>query len=160
MNFHILACALFLGLSPMAAFAAPDSTVVAEKVAVEAQLVASASAFERHDLTALAGTFVNDDSLTIFEGGEINKGWIDYRDNHIKPELADIKVVHYSLTEIVPHIDGTTAWATFDYHIVGSTATRNFDSFGIGTAILQKIGGKWLIVHWHSTKSPKQTKKP
>ena len=85
--------------------------------AVVAQLNASAHAFEAHDLAALGKTFVNDDSLTIFEGGKINKGWLDYRDNHIKPELV-----------------------------------------GIGTAILQKVHGQWLIVHWHSTKSAIQPK--
>ena len=111
-----LVVALFLGVLPVAASAATDSG--SDNAAVQAQLVASATAFERHDIDALAKTFVNNDSLTIFEGGEINKGWIDYRDNHIKPELADITVVHYTLTEITSHIDGNTAWATFDYHIV------------------------------------------
>ncbi len=160
MDIRILICALFIGFSSVAASAATDPAATADSIAVQAQLVASATAFEKHDLDALAKTFVNDESLTIFEGGEINNGWKDYRDNHIKPELAEIKVVHYSLTEIMPHIDGNTAWATFDYHIVGSTDKRSFDSYGIGTAVLQKFAGTWRIVHWHSTKSPKQPKKP
>ncbi|MBC5816198.1 MAG: nuclear transport factor 2 family protein [Candidatus Eremiobacteraeota bacterium] len=54
-------------------------------------------------------------------------------------------------------MDGATAWATFDYHIVGNTDKRSFDSYGIGTAILKKVGTTWLIVHWHSTKTPKKT---
>ena len=157
MIFRVLACALFLGLSTLSVSAATNNAASAENAAVKAQLLASAAAFEHHDLAALAGTFVNDDSLTIFEGGDINKGWVDYRDNHIKPELADIKVVHYSLTEIDAHIDASTAWATFNYHIVGSTSKRSFDSYGIGTAILNKVDGLWRIVHWHSTKSPKRT---
>jgi len=156
MNIRILIGALFLGFIPLAAGAATQPDPSADKLAVQAQLIASAAAFEHHDLAALAKTYVNDSSLTIFEGGEVNKGWVDYRDNHIKPELAEIKVVHYTLTEIGTHIEGNTAWATFNYHIAGSTEKRTFDSFGIGTAILQKSDGIWRIVHWHSTKSPKR----
>ncbi|MDQ6933676.1 MAG: nuclear transport factor 2 family protein [Candidatus Eremiobacteraeota bacterium] len=156
MIIRIIISVLFLGLLPALPAAATDPGLLGDTSAVQAQLVASAAAFEHHDLRALAKTFINDDSLMIFEGGEVNRGWIDYRDNHIKPELAEIKVVHYTLTEIHPHIDGNTAWATFHYHIAGSTAKRTFDSYGIGTAIFRKVKGTWRIVHWHSTKSPKQ----
>ncbi len=159
MIIRTIVSALFIGLSPVTLAAATDPHL-SDNSAVMIQLVASARAFEQHDLTALAKTFVNDDSLTIFEGGEVNKGWIDYRDNHLKPELAEIKVVHYTLTTIDAHVDGNTAWATFDYHIAGSTAKRTFDSYGIGTAILHKVDDTWRIVHWHSTKSPKRPKTP
>ncbi|GAC1389323.1 MAG: hypothetical protein NVSMB31_05130 [Vulcanimicrobiaceae bacterium] len=156
MNIRILIGALFIGFIPLAASASTQPDPSADKLAVQAQLLASAAAFENHDLAALARTYVNDASLTIFEGGEVNTGWVDYRDNHITPELAEIVAVHYTLSAIDTHVEGNTAWATFNYHIVGSTAKRSFDSFGIGTAILQKNDGTWRIVHWHSTKSPKR----
>ncbi|MDQ6822889.1 MAG: nuclear transport factor 2 family protein [Candidatus Eremiobacteraeota bacterium] len=153
MNIRSVVALLCFALAPAVANAHPPLTLT-DDAAVRAQLNASAHAFETHDLDALAKTFVNDSSLTIFEGGEVNNGWTDYRDNHIKPEMAEITSVQYSLSNIKAHIDHRTAWATFNYHIVGSTAKRSFDSNGIGTAILQKIQGRWLIVHWHSTRSP------
>ncbi|MBC5810891.1 MAG: nuclear transport factor 2 family protein [Candidatus Eremiobacteraeota bacterium] len=140
-----------VSVSPHLAIASQAS----DNAKVKAQLVASARAFERHDLTTLAKVFVNDRSLTIYEGGEVNTGWIDYRDNHLKPELAEIKSVRYTLSSIVSHVDDNTAWATFNYHIVGSTAKRKFDSRGIGTAVLLRVKDTWRIVHWHSTKAPK-----
>jgi ketosteroid isomerase-like protein len=157
-NVRILLIAILFGLPASVAGAASTGVLTSADAAVQKQLIASAHAFERHDLTALAATFVNDESLTIFEGGEVNRGWRDYRDNHIKPELSEILIVRYSLSAIESHVVGSTAWAIFRYHIKGSTAKRQFDSSGIGTAILEKRAGSWRIVHWHSTKTPKPAK--
>jgi len=150
--------ALIFVLLTNLAEAAPKGGLTSADAAVQRQLVASARAFEQHDLRRLAETFVNDESLTIFEGGEVNRGWRDYRDNHIKPEMAEILTVRYRLSAIESHVDGNTAWAIFQYHITGSTAKRRFDSSGIGTAILERRAGSWRIVHWHSTKKPVHAK--
>jgi len=154
MNTRILLSAFIFVFYATVAEAAPKGNLSSSNAAVQKQLVASARAFEQHDLARLAETFVNDESLTIFEGGEVNRGWRDYRDDHIKPEMAEILTVRYRLSAIESHVDGNTAWAIFRYHIVGSTAKRHFDSSGIGTAILERRGGSWRIVHWHSTKTP------
>jgi hypothetical protein len=129
---------LLFGLPAGVAEATPNLALTSADIAVHKQLEASARAFERLDLTALAETFVNDGSLTIFEGGEVNRGWRDYRDSHIKPELSEIRTVRYSLSAIESHVVGNTAWAIFRYHITGSTAKRQFDSSGLGTAILER----------------------
>ncbi len=126
------------------------------KAAIEEILNGNAQAFEKGDFAKLEQLWSNGDNLTVFEGGYVNRGWVDYRDNHLKPELKELKDVKYSLSNIEPHIEGSTAWAIFDYTISGKTDKGvAFQGQGLGTAILEKQEGKWRIVHWHSSSKPK-----
>ncbi len=63
----------------------PDD--VARAIAVLREVFA---ATERGDLAAL-DTLYAGDSLTVMEGTGINRGWADYRDHHIGPELKTMK---------------------------------------------------------------------
>ncbi len=125
-------------------------------IAIAQTLAASASAFEHGDLLAASKVWSHSERLTVFEGGHVNRGWTDYRDNHLGPEMKELRDVRYRLSDIVPHVVGTTAWATFAYSISGSEINgRTFAGTGIGTAILERESGAWRIVHWHSTGTPK-----
>jgi ketosteroid isomerase-like protein len=124
--------------------------------AVAQTLTASAAAFEHRDLDAASRVWSHSERLTVFEGGHVNHGWADYRDNHLGPEMKELREVRYRLSNIVPHVVSTTAWATFAYSISGSeTNGRTFAGTGIGTAVLERENGVWRIVHWHSTSTPK-----
>jgi ketosteroid isomerase-like protein len=116
----------------------------------------SAAAFERGDLPAASKVWSHSGQLTVFEGGHVNHGWADYRDNHLAPEMKELRGVRYRLSEVVPHVVGSTAWATFAYSIRGADAGgRTFAGTGIGTAILERERGAWRILHWHTTSTPK-----
>ena len=133
--------------------AAAAQTAAADVVHV---LNDSAAAFERGDLPAASRTWSHSPALTVFEGGHVNRGWTDYRDNHLAPEMKELRNVRYRLFDVVPHVVGETAWATFRYTITGSEISgRTFSGSGIGTAIVQRERGAWRIVHWHSTSTPK-----
>lgn len=127
-----------------------------EAEAVRKVLLDNARAFEKGDLAALERLWANDENLTVFESGQINTGWIDYRDHHLKPELKELKEVWYSLSNLHVHPTGTTAWATFEYAISGTTGKELFQGGGLGTAILEKREGQWRIVHWHSSNKRKK----
>lgn len=130
------------------------------KAAIEGVLNDNAKAFEQGDLAKLEQLWSNSSDLTVFEGGYVNRGWVDYRDNHLKPEISELKNVKYYLSNIEPHIDGSTGWATFEYTISGKTDKDvAFQGQGLGTAILEKQEGKWRIVHWHSSSKPKPKSK-
>lgn len=47
---------------------------------------------------------VTTDAFTIFEGGHINWGWADYRDNHLGPELKEFSEIQYSYGDIKAHL--------------------------------------------------------
>ena len=114
-------------------------------------LLQSAAAFERNDMATMEKSWANDDSVTVFESGHANYGWADYRDHHLGPEMKEMKNAKYTLSDIRVKVSGNTAWATFKYAISADIGTRHIDSGGLGTAVLEKRGDDWRIVHWHSS---------
>lgn len=124
-------------------------------VAVRAVLNRNAAAFATGDLHTLDEIWSHDASVTVFESGYANYGWEDYRDHHLKPEMAELKNVKYVLSEIKPKIAGNTAWATFTYTISADTKERHVEGGGLGTAVLERRRDGWKIVHWHTSSPPK-----
>ena len=130
---------------------------------VRAALLKSASTFEKNELAEATKVWVNDDSLTVFESGHANYGWADYRDNHLGPEMREMKNTKYAFSDIKIHLAGKTAWATFKYTISADVMSngqqRHVDGGGLGTAILENRDGQWRIVHWHSS-APRRAPAP
>ena len=151
----VLAAAIFS--TQVAAAAHPPGAVQQSAAkAVTRALEQSADAFARGDLAAASKVWSNSESLTVFEGGHVNDGWTDYRDNHLGPEMKELRHVSYRLSRIEPHVVGDTAWATFRYAISGEDlSSKTFSGTGIGTAVLERQGRTWRIVHWHTTSTPK-----
>ena len=110
-------------------------------------------------MAALEKTWANDPSVTVFESGHANYGWADYRDNHLGPEMKEMKNTRYNPSDIKVKVSGDTAWATFKYAISADVGARHVDGAGVGTAVLEKRGQSWKIVHWHSS-APRRTPAP
>jgi hypothetical protein len=126
-----------------------------DEAVVKEALIRSTTSFEKNDLAAATKVWSNDEALTVFEQGHANYGWKDYRDNHLFPEMAEMKNTKYALSDIRIHLAGKTAWATFNYTIAADVVEngkqRHVDGAGLGTAILAKHTDGWRIVHWHSS---------
>lgn len=118
---------------------------------VAAVLNNNARGFETGDLKLLDTLWAHDDRVTVFESGHANYGWVDYRDHHLKPEIAEMKNVKYRLSEIRSRVSGDTAWATFKYALEADLKERHVNVNGLGTAVLEKRGADWKIVHWHTS---------
>jgi uncharacterized protein (TIGR02246 family) len=104
------------------------------------------AAFNAKDLTKLATLYHPD--VTIFEGAGINRGWADYRDNHLGPELKMFQDLQWAHSNIVVHpLGSSAAYVTADYAIKYKTGDRAVDSGGIATHVLVKEGGQWKIRH-------------
>jgi len=134
---------LFLFIAPLQAATSADR--------VRDALQAEARAVEQKDMTTIERLWAHDDGVTVFENGHGNYGWADYRDHHLKPEIEHMANVRYQLSDIVPHVIGASAWVTFKYTMSADVPERHIDSNGVGTAVLEKRGGAWKIVHWHSS---------
>jgi uncharacterized protein (TIGR02246 family) len=107
------------------------------------------AAFNAKDLTKLATLYHPD--VTIFEGAGINRGWADYRDNHLGPELKMFQDLQWAHSNIVVHPLGpSAAYVTADYAIKYKAGERAVDSGGIATHVLVKEGGQWKIRHSHT----------
>ena len=107
------------------------------------------TAFNAKDLTKLATMYHPD--VTIFEGSGINRGWVDYRDNHLGPELKSFQNLQWSHSNMVIHrLSDSAAYVTADYAIKYQAGERSVDSGGIATHVLVKEGGQWKIRHSHT----------
>ena len=134
-------------LSASAAGAQPN-----DAAAVEAWLKSYDAAFNAKDLDKLA-TFYHPD-VTIYEGGGINNGWIDYRDRHLGPELKSFENLQFghSNTKITVLPGGQSAYATSEYAIRAKMGDRQLDSGGLETLVLVKSAdGTWKIRHSHTS---------
>lgn len=137
----------------------PASAQSNDERTVRDVLIQSASAFEKNDMAGMEKLWLNDESVTVFESGHANYGWPDYRDHHLGPEMKEMKNTKYTLSDIKVKVSGNTAWATFKYAISADIGTRHVDGAGLGTAVLEKRGNDWRIVHWHSS-APRRAPSP
>lgn len=158
----ILIAASFLAIAAAIAgfnFYAGVSAQSNEVKAVTDVLTKEAQAIEKGDLAALDKIWANSEDVTVFESGHANYGWTDYRNNHLAPELKEFKNTKYAFSDLKVKVEGKTAWATFKYSLVADIGTRNIQSAGLGTAVLEKRDGRWQIVHWHSS-APRRAPSP
>ncbi|HEY0931203.1 MAG TPA: nuclear transport factor 2 family protein [Gemmatimonas sp.] len=126
---------------------------------VEATIRAAFAAAERGDMAAL-DTLYAGDSLTVFEGAGVNNGWTDYRDNHLGPELKEMKEFRYRPIAIQAHVSGNLAWATVQYALSAQMNGRSIDNFGRGTVILEKRGARWVVRHTHTASRARRPSDP
>ncbi len=104
------------------------------------------AAFNARDIGKLATLYHPD--VTIFEGAGINRGWVDYRDNHLGPELKAFQDLAWAHSNIVVHMLGeSAAYVTADYTIKYKTGERAVDGGGIATHVLVREQGQWKIRH-------------
>ena len=132
------------------------SAQTSEEKAVADVLRQNAVAFAKNDMTTMNKIWATNESLTIFESGHANYGWIDYRDNHLGPEMKEMTNTKYEYSDTKVKVSGSMAFATMKYTIAGDSNGKHFDSAGLATAVLEKSGGKWRIVHWHSSAPRRQ----
>lgn len=134
-----------------------------EKTLASAVLRAVFAAAERNDMRAL-DTLYAGDSLTVVEGAGINRGWVDYRDHHLAPELKEMQNFHYRPVDIEMHVSGSTAWAIFRYNLKGAMGARTLDNVGRGTAILERRGtgasARWIVRHTQTTSRARRPNDP
>jgi ketosteroid isomerase-like protein len=126
---------------------------------VRATLEALFRAVEAGDMTAL-DTLYAGDSLTVVEGAGINRGWTDYRDHHLAPELREMSGFQYRPADIEAHVSGDLAWALFRYTIRGRAEERALDLVGRGTAILERRGNRWIVRHTHTASRARRPNDP
>lgn len=144
---------------PSAPALKPDTVLHGEGARVAAVVRSVFAAGERGDLAAL-DTLYAGDSLTVVEGAGINRGWADYRDHHLGPELKEMKNFRYRPFEIEARVAGEIAWAMFRYALQADINGRAIDNIGRGTAILEKRAGRWIVRHTQTTSRPRRPTDP
>ena len=91
--------------------------------------------------------------VTIFEGGHVNTGWLDYRDNHLGPELEEMADLRFSHVDVVPHVlSEAAAYVTAEYRLKATIGGKIVEAEGLETLLLLKSAdGSWRIRHSHTS---------
>ena len=122
-----------------------------DAAAVRAVVEAVATHSQAKDLAGLDSLYAPDLWVRIVEGAGMNNGWVDYRDHHLKPGLAEFENFRYRYFDIEPQLRGNVAWAAFRYELAVDTPQGHVEVDGRGTAVLEKRGDRWVIVHLHTS---------
>jgi ketosteroid isomerase-like protein len=75
-------------------------------------------------------------------------GWTEYRDQHLKPELTRYTNLKFTHSAVEAQVRGNVAWVAFRQELTGD-APGPARTPGRGSAVLEKLDGKWRIVHLH-----------
>jgi ketosteroid isomerase-like protein len=128
----------------------------ASQEAVRQFVMRHGAAMEKGDLVTLDSMYSADADVLIIEGGGVDRGWLHYRDHHLRPELKEMKNFTYRYDAVRAEVAGDLAWSTFDYALHGVIKGKPLDVVGKGTLILRRTAAGWKIVHSHTSGKPKR----
>ena len=104
------------------------------------------AAFVAKDLAKLATMYTPE--TIVYEGSGINRGWKNYSETHLGPELKSFENLEFAHSSVVPHVLGSdAAYVTADYMIKAKMTDRLMDSGGLATFVLSKDASGWKIRH-------------
>jgi ketosteroid isomerase-like protein len=126
---------------------------------VRATIEALFAAAERGDMAALDTLYAGED-LTVIEGAGIDRGWTQYRDHHLGPELEAFRNFQYRPSQIEAHVAGDVAWAIFRYSLRADYQDRRLDQVGRGTAVLERRGDRWVVRHTQTSSRARRPTDP
>jgi len=118
---------------------------------VKAFVEAYDRAFNAKDIGRLAEFYHPD--VTIIEGGHVNTGWVDYRDNHLGPELKEMADLRFLHVDVVPHVlSDAVVYVTGEYRLKATVEGKVVESEGLETLVLLKGSDEgWKIRHSHTS---------
>lgn len=122
---------------------------------IQTTLERSARDWNRGDLAGFMSDYLRDSTLSYVSGGHVHYGWQPLYDRYRRDYFApDAHRDSLSFEEI--HVRPLTlnlalATARFELHR-GDSLTAS----GPFTLILQRTGGRWLILHDHTSSDPRQ----
>ena len=132
----------------------PESAIAALSPAeseVVAALTAYHTALTTGDASAPEPYVLPDERFLMIEGEHVNQGWADYRDNHLKGELADLAKVRFRLSGYRIRIDGGLATLSFSFSILPKTGPERDFGRGRGTAVLVRTDSGWKLQQLHTS---------
>lgn len=115
-----------------------------------------AEAFRKGDLAGVSACWETEDTSSVIESGHANWGWVDYRDHHLKHELAGMKITDHKRTNLRIVAGPDMALVTFEFRLQGTYKERAFDMSGMESVVLRRRDGVWRIVHVHASAPPRK----
>ncbi|MEQ9398940.1 MAG: nuclear transport factor 2 family protein [Longimicrobiales bacterium] len=147
----LAAMALTSSAVPLPAQDRSDADVEAVRETIESY----ARFAQAGDIEAMGRLFKPGRGVHIIEGAGVDHGWEEYRDHHLAPELAAFENFRYRYFAVEPVVRGDVAYSAFRYELSASVEGRPIDVEGRGTMVLERIEGRWLIAHSHTSGRPR-----
>ncbi len=91
--------------------------------------------------------------VVIFEGGGAERSLEAYRSHHMAADMQFLAGVTSNVTVQDVHERANHAWVISESRTHGTYQTKEIDSVGTETVILERRDGKWTIVHIHWSSS-------
>lgn len=106
--------------------------------------------FERHFLDFPGARYV--------ESGGQNVGLRDLVDHHVVPEKDVLESLELSFDDVEVHFEDDFAWAlaSVEVRAVVRADGRVIDKTGYETFLFRDVGGRWMVVHTHSSTRPRK----
>ena len=127
------------------------STLSPAESEVVAALTAYHAALTTGDASAPEPYVLPDERFLMIEGEHVNQGWADFRDNHLKGEVADLAKVRFRLSGYRIQINGGLAALSFSYSILPKTGPERDFGSGRGTAVLVRTDSGWKLQQLHTS---------
>jgi len=96
------------------------------------------------------------EDVVIVESGEENPSRADYAAHHLPADIKFSATMTRQVTARKVHAGADMAWILSSTRTTGTYKGRTIDSMGKETVVLERRGGKWLIVHLHSSVARKR----
>lgn len=136
-------------LAILVAISNPGQMVPPDIDALQALIARHTAAIEASDLGSLDAIYAPD--VVVFENGGENRGWPDYRDRHLGPDLKEMKELRYRTTNVIVVPGADLAWATFDYELHAVVNGAAVAVRGKGTMVFKRTPAGWRIAHEHNS---------
>jgi ketosteroid isomerase-like protein len=126
-------------------------TVISEvKVVLDRYYIAQ----QREDMTALSALFARDDELIVFGFGPEERyvGWEAAKEMY-QSQMDSVEGLQTIPADQVIKVlkGGTAAWVSAVNHASGTRGSQTVELDYRTTMVMEKRGGKWLIVHIHNS---------
>lgn len=131
-----VSCLLVPAPGQAQAAANPDRTAVQQVIVTFGQHI------QASNLDAITAFFPAS-GVHILTGNATTHGWAEYRDQHLKAEMARHQG-NYAHTSVEAVVRGNVAWVAFRREFGPAEGPGHVS--GRGTAVLEKIDNRWIIV--------------
>jgi ketosteroid isomerase-like protein len=144
-----LLIAMSAGHADKGSMIAGRSRSVAERMRQLSQEIMAC--YERRDTAALKGFYAKQPDALFFWERRMTYSW-DQLDSTIDDLARAVAEMNVTTTEFRSGGSGNTGWFAAQFHVDRVTpAGKHLSSDGRWTVIAEKINGRWLIVHEHTS---------
>jgi ketosteroid isomerase-like protein len=109
------------------------------------------SAYEKRDVAALKNFYAKQPGALFFWERKMSYSWPEI-DSTIDALVSAVTQLKLTTTELRSGGSGNNGWFAATFHVERVTPTgKKFFSDGRWTVVAEKVNGRWLIVHEHTS---------